>query len=115
MDLKLFAFGGPLTPEEALARKLRAQARRDRDRVKRRWVRPSDWLMHFLCLLLALLSAIYTGILFERFTPEGAARHLMALGGCGAARAAGVAGAARGELGYWPINDLDGNGVACER
>ena len=115
MDLKLFAFRGSLSPEEARARRLQAQVRRDRDRAKRRWIRPSDWLLHFLTLMLALLCAIYTGVLFERFTPEGAMRHVSALGGCGAAKAAGVSRAARGEVGYWPINDLDGNGIACER
>lgn len=80
----------------------------------RRWTRPHQWLMHFLSLLLALLVAIWVGMLFERFGPDMAIRHIIALPSCFTADLAGVKGASRGEPGYWTIHDWDRDGVACE-
>jgi hypothetical protein len=47
-------------------------------------------------------------------SPVLALRHLAAAPNCNAARAADLAPAQRGEPGYWPMNDRDGDGVACE-
>ena len=47
------------------------------------------------------------------YEPPDALRHLIALSGCSGAAKVGVAPAYRGELGYHPRNDVDGDGVAC--
>ena len=41
-------------------------------------------------------------------------RHLAAAPNCSAARAVGLAPARRGEPGYYPEHDRDGDGIACE-
>ena len=41
-------------------------------------------------------------------------KHLAALPNCNAARAVGLAPANRGQPGYWPSHDRDGDGKACE-
>ena len=48
------------------------------------------------------------------FSPIDTLRHIAAFPNCAAARAVGVAPANRGEPGYWPQHDRDGDGVACE-
>ncbi len=40
--------------------------------------------------------------------------HWEAAPNCDAARAVGLAPAKRGQPGYWPWLDRDGNGIACE-
>ena len=55
--------------------------------------------------------------LYVRTSPYEAAdalAHLVARGGCDAARSIGLAPAYRGGLGYHARNDADGDGVACE-
>jgi hypothetical protein len=47
------------------------------------------------------------------YEPPDALRHLIAMSGCDAAAKVGVAPALRGQLGYHPRNDDDGDGVAC--
>lgn len=42
-------------------------------------------------------------------------RHQYASHGCREAAEVGLAPAYRGEPGYWPQNDGDGDGIACER
>ena len=41
-------------------------------------------------------------------------RHLASAPNCDAARTFGLAPAGRGQPGYWPQHDRDGDGVACE-
>ncbi|HET6387810.1 excalibur calcium-binding domain-containing protein [Hyphomicrobium sp.] len=41
-------------------------------------------------------------------------RHFLASSNCKTARAVGLAPAVRGEPGYWPRNDADDDGIACE-
>ena len=45
---------------------------------------------------------------------ELAARHLLAVRNCDAARAAGLAPAHRGDAGYYQHHDRDNDGIACE-
>ncbi|TMV10393.1 excalibur calcium-binding domain-containing protein [Ruegeria sediminis] len=47
------------------------------------------------------------------YEPAEAVLHIVALAGCDAARAVGVAPAYRGGPGYHLRNDPDGDGVAC--
>jgi hypothetical protein len=43
-----------------------------------------------------------------------ALRHVAAAPNCNAARVVGLAPARRGQPGYWPSHDRDGDGIACE-
>lgn len=51
----------------------------------------------------------------SQYDPPMAVAHLVARIDCDAARAVGLAPSYRGGLGYHARNDVDGNGVACER
>ena len=46
--------------------------------------------------------------------PLVALKHIASFPNCDAARALGLAPANKGEPGYWPQHDADGDGKACE-
>jgi len=67
-------------------------------------------------LLVPVVTVVLTVTIYSRaspYEPQDALRHLMALTGCDAAAKIGLAPAYRGELGYHPRNDENGDGVAC--
>lgn len=63
---------------------------------------------------LALSVALSIYIRTSDYDPPDAVAHLLARGGCGAARSVGLAPSYRGGLGYHARNDVDGDGVACD-
>jgi hypothetical protein len=64
--------------------------------------------------LLALSVALSIYIRTSDYDPPDAVAHLVARGGCDAARSIGLAPSYRGGLGYHARNDADGDGVACD-
>ncbi|MDJ0627457.1 MAG: excalibur calcium-binding domain-containing protein [Rhodobacter sp.] len=67
-------------------------------------------------LLIPVVAAGLTVSIYARTSPfgmEDGLKHLLAMGGCDAAAALGLAPAFEGELGYHKRNDPDGDGVAC--
>jgi hypothetical protein len=66
--------------------------------------------------LLGILGGSYLAIATASPWPIGATvRHLLTAPNCDAARAVDLAPAIRGMPGYWPRNDADDDGIACER
>lgn len=114
MDKLQYSFKDQASPQTQGLRAALLNAAKD-EPEKRRWRPPADTIAHLLALTLALLIAVYAGMLFERFKAPGLAlRHLAALPSCTTAYLAGVAPATRLEPGYWSFHDPDGNGIACE-
>ncbi|MCF6233812.1 MAG: excalibur calcium-binding domain-containing protein [Rhodobacteraceae bacterium] len=64
--------------------------------------------------LVALSVALSMYVRTSDYDPPEALAHLVARGGCDAARSVGLAVSYRGGLGYHARNDADGNGVACD-
>lgn len=64
--------------------------------------------------LLALSVALSIYVRTSDYEPRDAIAHLVARGGCDAARSIGLAPSYRGGLGYHARNDMDGDGVACD-
>lgn len=63
----------------------------------------------------AALLTLYVGItLFSPWDVPLTLRHLEAMRGCDAARAVGLAPSRLGHPGYWPGNDRNHDGIACE-
>jgi hypothetical protein len=92
-----------------LKRRFRAILRRhERASLARRWARRG--------LIGALAGGgIYFAIWSASPWPVGVTiRHFAAGVNCSAARTVGLAPALRGSPGYWPINDADSDGIACE-
>lgn len=76
---------------------------------------PVRILFSFLTLpLLALSVALSIYVRTSIYDPPEAIAHLVARGGCDAARSIGLAPSYRGGLGYHARNDVDGDGVACD-
>lgn len=76
---------------------------------------PGRILMSLITLpVLAFGVAMSIYIRTSDYDPPDALAHLVARGGCDAARYVGLAPAFRGGLGYHLRNDADGDGVACE-
>jgi hypothetical protein len=68
-----------------------------------------------LVLALALLSLTWLAIAWLSPWPVPLTlRHLAASYNCDTARAVQLAPARRGEPGYWPDQDADSDGIACE-
>ena len=75
-------------------------------------------------LLVLIIGSLFAGFVFqsvrlalkdsEPMTLAQTAKHLAAAPNCGAARMVGLAPARRGEPGYYPRHDRDGDGWACE-
>jgi len=76
---------------------------------------PVRILMRLLTLPpLALAVALTIYIRTSDYDPPEAIAHLVARGGCDAARSIGLAPSYRGGIGYHARNDMDGDGVACD-
>ena len=92
-----------------LKRRFRTLSRRhERALLARRWTRRG--------LIGALVGGgIYLAIWLVSPWPVGVTiRHFVAGANCSAARAVGLAPALRVSPGYWPRNDADNDGIACE-
>lgn len=92
-----------------LKRRFRAiSLRHERALLARRWARRG--------LIGALAGGgIYLAIWLISPWPVGITiRHFAAGVNCNAARTVGLAPAPRGDPGYWPRNDADSDGIACE-
>ena len=64
---------------------------------------------------LALAALLYPAVKdTARWSPAMALKHTAAAPNCAAARAVGLAPAYRGQPGYYPQHDRDGDGIACE-
>lgn len=77
----------------------------------------SPWRILLRVLGIPILVCGLTASIFIRtsdYPPPDALRHLIALTGCDAALAVGVAPAREGQLGYHAKNDPDGDGIACD-
>ena len=107
----------PCPQAEAALRRLRgrfARVSRRLDRCQR--TRRQGWLAW---LPAAVLFGALGGYALAAPSSSGwglfmTLRHLAAERNCAAARAVGLAPARRGEPGYWPQHDRDGDGIACE-
>ena len=72
-------------------------------------------LVAFLAPFLLLSAYLVYGMVTVRLdSPWVALRHLAAFPNCSPAHVVGLAPANRGQPGYWPTHDRDGDGVACE-
>ena len=61
------------------------------------------------------LGAAYVAVAtISPWPPLTVSKHIVASYGCEAARGIGLAPARKGEPGYWPKNDVDADGIACE-
>jgi uncharacterized membrane protein len=69
-------------------------------------------LASFAVFLAAAALALY--VYMSPWPVAQSLRHLGAMPSCTAARAVGLAPAARGQPGYWPSHDADQDGIACE-
>lgn len=99
---------------ERRLRRLQARFRRARPHSQ-----PSilTWNLFWLltaCGLLFAASYAFGSASLDFGSPVVAARHYVAIGNCQTASYVGLAPARRGEPGYWPTNDRDKDGVACE-
>lgn len=92
-----------------------ARRHRRADRTRKKALSPLRILSLLAALpLITFGVAVSVYLRTSPFSPPEALQHLVALGGCDAARTAGVAPARFGEPGYHPRHDPDGNGIACE-
>lgn len=84
-------------------------------RTRAKALSPTRILMLFASLpVVAAGTALGIYIRTSPYEPVPALQHIVALAGCEAAQAVGVAPAQIGEPGYHPRYDPDQNGVACE-
>jgi hypothetical protein len=73
------------------------------------------WWSRRVTLSLICVAALFIGhVLSGPWPLTVMIRHLVAARNCDAARLVGLAPANRGEPGYWPHNDADHDGIACE-
>ncbi|RWQ20549.1 excalibur calcium-binding domain-containing protein [Mesorhizobium sp.] len=81
-------------------------------RTEKRVKRSAIWNVLFV---LAFAVFIVGGILRYSPWPAGETlRHFGSFANCASARMMGLAPARRGQPGYWPWNDRDNDGIACE-
>ena len=95
-----------------LKRRFRAVSRRYERAVMLRRLRRRARMW---ALLAGGAAALYLGL--NSLSPwplTVALRHIAAAPNCSAARVVGLAPARRGQPGYWPSHDRDGDGLACE-
>ncbi len=93
----------------------RAHRRAQRAEATRRKALSPVRILLALLLMPFAASALTVSIFIRTsdFPANDALRHLVALAGCPAAGAVGVAPARQGEPGYHQRYDLDGDGVSC--
>lgn len=65
-------------------------------------------------LFLLVFGGLFLGLVLSPFPPLESVRHLAAAPACAASRAVDLAPSSRGAAGYWPWNDQDSDGIACE-
>ena len=100
------AFRGDAAP---LTRRQRRAAR-----TRARALSPTRILVQLLMVpivTVALTVSIY--IRTSPFEPPDGLRHLLAMGGCDVAAKLNISPSFRGDVGYHPRNDPDGDGIAC--
>ncbi len=68
-----------------------------------------------ICLSVSLSATIAYQSTANQWPVVSTAKHLLAGFDCGFTRWVGLAPARIGNPGYWPSNDADGDGVACEQ
>src|SRR5262245_33204568 len=93
-----------------LSRQFEAVLRRTERRQQRR-----RYLRQWLILACLMVLATFAGRFVTEITPKPVwdhTRHMLAAPSCDAARAVGLAPALRGQPGYWPKHDADGDGIA---
>jgi hypothetical protein len=112
-----FLFAGR-TEESAKEIRLR-RLRRGFGRISRRYDRAvllRRLRARSFSIVLCLAIGVFIGAALW-MNPRSAAdiaRRVAAFPDCAFARAVGAAPARRGDPGYWPHNDRDGDGIACE-
>lgn len=80
-----------------------------------RWKIPPGKRVAVIVGAIAICAAVYLGQTYLSPWPAMVTlKHLAAFPNCAAARAVGFAPTKRGEPGYWPHHDRDGDGIACE-
>jgi len=82
----------------------------ERRRTTRRRIRQG---LAALCAASVIAFPFAAVMLVNSWSLATTARHFAAAANCSTARTLGLAPARRGEPGYWPWLDRDGNGVAC--
>ena len=65
-------------------------------------------------LFLAVFGGLFAALVASPFPPLESLRHLASAPSCSASRAVGLQAAPHGAAGYWPWNDQDRDGIACE-
>jgi hypothetical protein len=80
--------------------------------IKRR--KAKIWLRRFAVVAVAVVAISIGLFALSPFAPVETLRHFASFLNCDATRAMGLAPALRGEPGYWPSHDADGDGIACE-
>jgi hypothetical protein len=107
----------PRNPEpdpEMLALQRSLQVAEGRRRRARRF-RSTLVAIAFVGLAALGIFDIYLLLLnFSPWPPLTTIMHIAAYPNCDATRAVGLAPARRGQPGYWPHNDADNDGIACE-
>ncbi len=99
----------------------RAEARRERRRARashdlRRAMSPARILLRLAGIpVLALSVGLSIYLRSSPWPPSVALADLLARGGCSVAEKVGLAPAYRGQPGYHPQNDPDGDGIACDQ
>jgi len=102
-------------PDKQLAKLNRRFARVSRRIDRRREQRWYSRQWKGLALSLAVVSLAGWSIAdVKPKTALDGVRHLLAAPNCDAARSVGLAPSRRGQPGYWPKHDRDGDGIACE-
>ena len=105
---------GGLPRQQSDTRGINADSHGERRAKRRRTRLPDRALVGAWCFAIGswLMLAL---VIVTPWPFETSARHFAAAFGCDAARAVGLAPSRRGQPGYWPWLDLDGDGMACER
>ena len=104
-----------MSSEEIIPTPRSRQRHRRAEALRRKALSP----VRILTMILALpitIACISFGVYMRTspYEPDEALLHIVALAGCDAARAVGVAPSYRGMVGYHTRNDPDGDGVACD-
>lgn len=85
------------------------------DRTRREALSPSRILLSIVTvpvLTVGLTVSIF--VMTSDYDRRDALRHLIALAGCEPAAKIGMTDMTRGEVGYHPRNDPDGDGLSCD-
>ena len=104
----------PESSQEITANRRSGRRQRRAEALRRRALSPLRILLMVLMLPVTTFGiALGVYLRTSPYEPAEAVLHIVALAGCDAAQAVGIAPAYRGGLGYHERNDPDGDGVAC--